>query len=288
MPLPIIGGLLAGAGAIYDVAKRSKDVKRQIQARKEEAEIAYQRSVEMWHMQNAYNSPEQQMERFGAAGLNPHLIYGQGSPGQAGSPPEYHPPEIQMQGASPPYGGAIASTLPTLMSVGTWLQNMRLSENRIQEQDQLVEFLKSKYPHEIRKFDYEEGLYPYQGDSIRSTAHKARIGVNSLLEEYRHLYGDDLKIPAFDSPGDRRGTPGGGMRGLESFLKSQQGRLTGLQADWYSPAAIMKMVLGSVGALGRIGNAGKAVSKTAGRATPKKIVTRFDPRTGRRVYQRAE
>lgn len=32
-----------------------------------------------WHMQNAYNSPEQQMQRLKAAGLNPHLVYGSGS-----------------------------------------------------------------------------------------------------------------------------------------------------------------------------------------------------------------
>lgn len=31
--------------------------------------------------QNEYNSPRQQMARYQQAGLNPHLIYGQGSPG---------------------------------------------------------------------------------------------------------------------------------------------------------------------------------------------------------------
>lgn len=30
-----------------------------------------------WNMQNSYNSPQAQMERFKAAGLNPNLIYGQ-------------------------------------------------------------------------------------------------------------------------------------------------------------------------------------------------------------------
>lgn len=36
--------------------------------------------------QNKYNSPQAQMDRFKQAGLNPHLIYGQGSPGQQPSP----------------------------------------------------------------------------------------------------------------------------------------------------------------------------------------------------------
>jgi len=43
-----------------------------------------QHSLQDWQMQNAYNSPEQQMARLKAAGLNPHLIYG-GGPGKAKS-----------------------------------------------------------------------------------------------------------------------------------------------------------------------------------------------------------
>lgn len=37
----------------------------------------------MWNMNNEYNSPVNQMKRFKEAGLNPHLIYGQGNPGNA-------------------------------------------------------------------------------------------------------------------------------------------------------------------------------------------------------------
>lgn len=40
-------------------------------------------NLEMWHMQNKYNSPQEQMARFKEAGLNPHLIYGKGTPGNA-------------------------------------------------------------------------------------------------------------------------------------------------------------------------------------------------------------
>lgn len=38
-----------------------------------------------WNRQNQYNSPQQQMQRFSEAGLNPNLIYGQGNPGNAGT-----------------------------------------------------------------------------------------------------------------------------------------------------------------------------------------------------------
>lgn len=37
----------------------------------------------LWQENNAYNTPAMQMERFKAAGLNPNLIYGKGTPGNA-------------------------------------------------------------------------------------------------------------------------------------------------------------------------------------------------------------
>lgn len=38
-----------------------------------------------WNMQNAYNTPKAQMQRFAEAGLNPNLIYSQGNNGNAGA-----------------------------------------------------------------------------------------------------------------------------------------------------------------------------------------------------------
>lgn len=38
---------------------------------------------DMWNHMNQYNSPAAQMQRFKEAGLNPHLIYGKGTPGNA-------------------------------------------------------------------------------------------------------------------------------------------------------------------------------------------------------------
>jgi len=66
-------------------------------------EDMYQRqkqdNLDFWNQQNSYNSPEQQMQRYAKAGLNPALIYGNGtsSAGNATSAPDapnpqpYHP-----------------------------------------------------------------------------------------------------------------------------------------------------------------------------------------------------
>lgn len=43
---------------------------------------------------NAYNTPSAQMARYGAAGLNPNLIYGQGTPGNQPGPVPYSAPTV--------------------------------------------------------------------------------------------------------------------------------------------------------------------------------------------------
>lgn len=44
-------------------------------------------NLDMWNLQNEYNSPQSQMKRFEEAGLNPALIYSHGNPGNAPSAP---------------------------------------------------------------------------------------------------------------------------------------------------------------------------------------------------------
>lgn len=68
------------------------------------------------YLQNqlSYNSPESQMARFQQAGLNPHLIYGQGNPGNQSAPISY--PDIKttdMQSAMSNIGPLLNQSLLT-------------------------------------------------------------------------------------------------------------------------------------------------------------------------------
>lgn len=60
------------------------------------AKYQYDRNIDLWNMQNAYNTPKSQMERYQAAGLNPNLIYGNGSSsaGNADRPSGYVAPAL--------------------------------------------------------------------------------------------------------------------------------------------------------------------------------------------------
>lgn len=49
-------------------------------------------SLNMWNLQNDYNSPAAQMKRYEEAGLNPALMYGQVTSGNASTAPQMHVP----------------------------------------------------------------------------------------------------------------------------------------------------------------------------------------------------
>lgn len=105
--MSIVGGIISGVGsllgglgssamnnkAVRDTNKANMEIaKYQAQWQQQENEKAYQRSLNMWNLQNEYNSPTQQMARIRAAGLNPNLVYGNGVTGNsAGSTPQYEP-----------------------------------------------------------------------------------------------------------------------------------------------------------------------------------------------------
>lgn len=60
-----------------------------------------QSALDFWNMQNAYNTPKAQMERYKEAGLSPHLIYGQANMGAPVSVPHQSIP--QTAAAQMPY-----------------------------------------------------------------------------------------------------------------------------------------------------------------------------------------
>lgn len=70
------GGLLAGpAGAVVGgsvLGALGNSYSQDYLSRQER-----DRNIALWNMQNAYNTPAEQMKRFKEAGLNPNLIYNQ-------------------------------------------------------------------------------------------------------------------------------------------------------------------------------------------------------------------
>nr|QJB20769.1 MAG: hypothetical protein [Microvirus sp.] len=81
----IVGGTQAASAAGTNTANALM-YKRQRADNRQDAATAYQRSIDMWNMNNAYNDPSAQMERLKQAGLNPNLVYGGGATTTASAP----------------------------------------------------------------------------------------------------------------------------------------------------------------------------------------------------------
>jgi len=95
----VVGSLISGVGSIAGMIGQNKIVNKQIAAQREEnrlnryynqmlARQQNQWNLEQWNRENAYNSPLAQMYRLRQAGLNPDLMYGQGTTGNSAGSPE--------------------------------------------------------------------------------------------------------------------------------------------------------------------------------------------------------
>lgn len=93
------GPLVGAVGSILGSSiNSSANVKAQREANAANMELAkykYEKDLEMWNLQNEYNTPSAQMARFAAAGLNPNFMYGQGTAGNATSSPSFEAPNIE-------------------------------------------------------------------------------------------------------------------------------------------------------------------------------------------------
>lgn len=104
--------LIAAGAALAGQAVSAASVGKQNKKSRQWAAAMYRRqrqdALDDFQMQNEYNSPKAQMQRFKDANLNPHLIYGQGDNGNSfqvrssdAPTPEFNPTSVD--------GGSIVS-----------------------------------------------------------------------------------------------------------------------------------------------------------------------------------
>ena len=126
--------LSAGTGLVGSIVNSISSnilAEKQFEYSKQLAEQQNQFNIDMWRMQNEYNTPQAQMQRLQAAGLNPNLMYGQGTTGNAS-----HAPQAVV--ASPPdYTGVMhsISKLTEAINVAKAIQeyrSLKLQNNRLE------------------------------------------------------------------------------------------------------------------------------------------------------------
>ena len=88
-----------------------------------------------WNMQNAYNSPAAQMQRFKQAGLNPNLIYGRGDSGNAGAVSQASPPSVSRAPYRSDLGSVGANVAGMIMQDKQFAQNMAMKNAELAQQE---------------------------------------------------------------------------------------------------------------------------------------------------------
>lgn len=98
-------------------------------------------ALEFWHMQNAYDSPQAQMARYEAAGLNPRLIYGQQNTGGHVQVPDFKAAPSLAPKLGEGEGAAAAMAMNQMYDLEIKKQqvnNMKAQYDVIQEQAALT------------------------------------------------------------------------------------------------------------------------------------------------------
>lgn len=126
-------------------------------------ESAYRRdrrdAIADWHRNNEYNSPKAQMQRYKEAGLNPQLIYGQGTPGNASATPTQtsksgapsHRMDLQsIYGEAKRLEMNMQQTQQTVENLKT---NQELMQTNIELQNQLKDQREKEFPFKLDKYD---------------------------------------------------------------------------------------------------------------------------------------
>ena len=143
-------------------------------------------NLEMWNLQNEYNSPQAQMARFQKAGLNPHLIYGKGTPGNATGAPQasaLRSPDVKpynrAQAQSVMQGMNAFSNMMQFKNLQAQTDNVKANTDTekqkllLQQQQLLLDML--NYKRTARMDKKEEAVFQHEIDMVYEQLQSQRI-----------------------------------------------------------------------------------------------------------------
>lgn len=220
--LGFLGGLFQG-GFNYAAQKQANETNLQITretnaANRQLAEYEWNKNLEMWNRQNQYNSPAAQMQRYKDAGLNPNLIYGQGSSGNATTLPKYSAPTMQPVTVNPQL-----MRLDNALNVLGHYMDYRIKsaqEEQIKAQTANINWTRTMlWPAQTGLWSSQSGYWRANADRLTSLLPFEKRNFNSLintrsdqlslarlrydLDRQRFMYGLDLSRDQYQLAKDR-------------------------------------------------------------------------------------
>lgn len=188
MPLNFFSSLINGAmnSVNTQLTNQSNEriAKEKMAWQQQENERAFQRDLQMWDMQNQYNSPAAQRERIEAAGGNAMLAFGNGvqaTSGNASSAPSLKPAQAVMPSIQPYQGWNLGFS----STVQDYL-NMKLLKGQLAMQD--ADLQSKKLDNEAKSISnkYLDDIKGYQRDGAREEV-KGKIFENQFNEDTREF-----------------------------------------------------------------------------------------------------
>ena len=168
---PITGeyGIVGLTGKLGDYAKDFKDWYDGTAAMRKSAALQDEYNMKYWQMQNAYNTPSAQMQRFIDAGLNPNLAYSlSNTAGDIG----------RVSVGTPESGSSQIGKVISAISAWQGIKNMRLQNDNLAYQ---TEFTRENARRMKIDNDYlqEHGLSSFSPSLARNIE-----GVFDLFDKY--------------------------------------------------------------------------------------------------------
>lgn len=146
----------------------------------------YDDNIKFWQMQNEYNSPQNQMKRFQEAGLNPHLIYGQGNSGPAGpiKSPDVQSGQFRVPDSGPGPMNAI-NTMYDLEIKQATLDNLKSQNTVIQNEAALkaaqIPLTATNAERARFNLDFESELRPISADARREQLRQTKTSTDLAI-----------------------------------------------------------------------------------------------------------
>lgn len=155
-------------------------------------------NLEMWHAQNAYDHPGAQVDRLLEAGLNPNLVYGNGSVANTAAPAPRAADASQITPMFDP-SQVIGNSLATYQSLKlqqAQIANIEAQTNNINARTVTESFRKvlteatgKKVTEETRQL---EGLWNFNAEIKQAESEKAKLGIDVMFQQLANMKADEV------------------------------------------------------------------------------------------------
>ena len=169
----VIGGLFSSSG------QKSAN-KTNIQLAREQRDW----NEEMWNKQNAYNTPQAQIERMRAAGLNPALMYSQGNVGNASQVPSYSPAHVQNE---------LAGIGQGISSAGGHFMDYMMKNEQLKQMMAQTQLMWAKADKERSTTPDLHDFQTFWRNRSQESTYKSSIAYEEARNwQYKNKYADDV------------------------------------------------------------------------------------------------